>query len=127
MSVLVIDGAKFEGVDFGTAPANGYIIGMTPVSPLLRVNANEYRADLDGVKYFQHTAGDPRGENRAPDDLVRMTMLVGKGRWRQRVHSPKTSESVTVILQDHGDFIAWTPGLAHSWHPELDSTMLTVN
>jgi hypothetical protein len=127
MAVVVVSGASFSGVDFGTAPGDAYVIGATPVSELLRVDEAEYAAALIGAKYYHHPAGDPGGANRQPDALVRMTMLVSPGRWRQKLWSEESGHSVEVLLQAPGDFIAWVPGLWHSWHPELESTMLTIS
>ena len=126
MAVAVVSGEKFDGVDFGTAPGTGYIIGTTPISELLRVDEAEHAVAMIGAKYFHHPAGDPGGSDRKPDSQVRVTMLVNQGRWRQRVWSAETGKSVEVFLQEPGDFIAWIPGLWHSWYPELASTMLTV-
>jgi hypothetical protein len=127
MAVVVVLGERFAGADFGTAPGRGYVIGTTPISELLRVDEAEHAAALIGVKYYHHPADDPRGANRPPDPFVRMTMLVSRGRWRQKLWSVKSGDSVEVVLQEPGDFIAWGPDLWHSWYPELASTMLTVS
>jgi hypothetical protein len=127
MAVVVLSGDKFEGVDFGTAPGTAYVIGTTPVSELLRVDEGDHAASLVGVKYYHHPADDSGGANRTPDGFVRATILVSPGRWRQRVWSAETGQSVEVVLQAPGDFIAWTPGLWHSWFPEKASTMLTIS
>lgn len=127
MAVAIVSGSKFSGVDFGTAPGNSYVIGAAPICEILRVDEDDHAASLIGVKYYHHQQGDPAGSNRPPDALVRMTMLVSQGLWRQRVWSTETGQSVEVLLQEPGDFIAWVPGLWHSWYPEKGSTMLTVN
>lgn len=127
MTVAVVSGERFAGVDYGTAPGTGYAIGTTPISELLRVDEAEHAAAMIGTKYYHHPVGDLGGSNRPPDALVRMTMLVSNGRWRQKVWSEDTGQSVEVLLQEPGDFIAWVPGLWHSWYPELASTMLTVS
>ena len=127
MAIVVVSGDRFDGVDFGTAPGTGYIIGTTPISELLRVDEAEHSAALIGAKYYHHPAGDPGGAKRPPDALVRMTMLVSEGRWRQKLWWAESGHSLEVLLQEPGDFIAWVPGLWHSWYPELASTMLTVS
>ena len=76
MAVVVVSGEKFPGVDFGSAPGTGYIIGTTPVCELLRVDEADFAATLVGVKYYHHSSGDPNGSNRPPVDLLRMTMLM---------------------------------------------------
>lgn len=126
MGVAVLSGQRFPGVDFGSAPGAGYIIGTTPITPLLLVDEWERAARLVGVKYYHHPAGDPGGADRRPDPYVRLTMLVSYGRWRQKVWSD-AGQAVEVLLHQPGDFIAWEPGLWHSWFPEADSTMLTVS
>jgi hypothetical protein len=126
MAVEVVSGEKFSGVDFGTAPGTGYVIGSTPICELLRVDEGKHPAALLGMKYYHHPAGDLQGAVRPADLNHRMTMLVSQGRWRQKVWSER-GESVEVLLNEPGDFIAWAPGLMHSWFPELASTMLTVN
>lgn len=128
MAIELIEGAKFEGVDFGTAPGTdpGYVIGFTPVSPLLFVDEGERSAKLIGVKFYHHAMGDNRGADRPADDKHAVTMLVSKGRWEQAVWNDKTGESVKVLLTEPGDYIVWRPGFRHSWFPHESSTMLTV-
>lgn len=126
MGAIVISGEKFAGVDFGSAPGSGYVIGTTPISELLRVDEGSHAAAIIGMKYYHHPTGDPGGNERPPDLFCRMTMLVSQGRWRQRVWS-KDGQSVEVLLHKPGDFITWVPGLWHCWFPEADSTMLTVS
>jgi hypothetical protein len=126
MGIAILSGEKFDGVDFGSACGSGYVIGTTPISELLRVDEAEHAAVIIGMKYYHHPAGDPRGATRPPDSYTRMTMLVSQGRWRQSVWS-ESGNSVEVLLHRPGDFIAWIPGLWHSWFPEADSTMLTIS
>jgi hypothetical protein len=130
MAVKVLTGERFDGVAFGTAPGTdpGYVIGFTPLvdEPLLRVHETDCPASLVGVKYYHHPVGDSRGADRPANELFALTMLVSDGSWRQRVWSEESGESVEVLLAAPGDFIAWRPGLKHSWYPVQASTMLTV-
>ena len=130
MAVVVLAGERFDGVAFGTALGTdpGYIIGFTPLAdePLLRVHEDDCPASLIGVKYYHHPTGDSRGTDRPADELFALTMLVSEGGWRQRVWSEASGKSVEVSLTAPGDFIAWRPGLKHSWYPVQASTMLTV-
>jgi hypothetical protein len=130
MAVLVVSGKKFEGVEYGTVPGDGYIIGTTPVNnlPMLFVDETEEnkRASLYGLKYYHHAKGDTAGAERPPDKQHHsFTMLVSEGKWKQKVWS-ESGESIEVVLWRPGDFIAWIPGLWHSWFPEETSTMLTI-
>jgi len=129
MSVLVIDGSKFDGVEFGNAPGTdpGYVIGSTPLFELLRVDDKCHRADLYGLKYYHHVSGDQkRKRTKANKKYHALTMLVSSGLWYQRVWDRDTRKSVAVLLREPGDFIAWKRGLEHSWHAIHASTMLTV-
>src|SRR5947209_2087251 len=128
MAVEVVGGARFQGVEFGTAPGTdpGYVMGYTPLCDFLFVHEVTCPATLIGVKYYHHPAGDDRGRDRPADEMCALTMLVSEGRWRQRVWDEGTGESVEVILQGPGDYIAWRPGLKHCWYPEQASSMLTV-
>ena len=50
-----------------------YIVGFTPVDDILDIN-EKTRADITGVKYSKHKAGDKRQTEAASDDQTRVTM-----------------------------------------------------
>ncbi len=129
MTVTKISGEKFHEVEFGTAPGTGtgYIIGMEPIAEFLRVDENEHAARLIGVKYSRHEAGDQRHEDSPPDEDVRITMLVEGEPWRQRVWHDGSHQSIELILNDPGAFIAWKPSVWHFWSSQGNSTMFTVS
>jgi hypothetical protein len=138
MSVTVVEGEKFDGVDYGSAPGGasgvtGYIIGNKQVPSLdlttVDPKVEGHRWSLVGVKYFHHRRGDPKGDRRPPDTDTparSLTMLVSHGRWLQRLWREGAEETLTVILEEPGDFIVWEPALWHSWYPLTDATMLTI-
>jgi hypothetical protein len=130
MAVVVLAGRRFDGVSYGTAPGTdpGHVIGYTPLNgeQLLRVHQTECPGSLYGVKYYHHEAGDARGADRPAEDKIALTILVNQGRWRQRVWSESSGESIEVLLAQPGDYIVWGPNLKHSWYPVEASTMLTV-
>lgn len=126
MAVQIVIGGQFDGVACGTASGggNGYVVGSTPVCDLLHVDKDR-PATLVGLKYFHHHAGHSL-DDRPADKDYRITMLVSPGRWRQKIWRENSGQSIEVILQAPGDFIAWAPGHLHSWCAESDSTMLTL-
>src|SRR5262249_43809662 len=93
---------------------------------LLFVHQTELPASLYSMKYYHHKVGDQRGADRPAEDRFALTMLVSRGCWRQRIWSDSSGQSVEVLLQEPGDFIACGPALNHSWSPVQPSTMLTV-
>ena len=130
MAAVVLSGERFSGVCYGTAPGTdpGHVIGFTPLNsePLLRVHETDHPALLYCAKYYHHEAGDPRGGDRPAENRFALTMLISQGCWRQRVWGDSPARSVEVLLAEPGDFIAWGPGLRHSWYPVQASTMLTI-
>ena len=130
MAVTIINGERFAGVEFSSVSdvsSNGYFLGETSKSSLLRVDQGQRSAKLAGVKYWEHKAFEPSGGERGPDHYVRVVMLVSGGPWRQRVWNNLTGESVEVRLNAPGDFMAWKPGMSHQWWPEGAATMVTVS
>jgi len=143
MAPRVLFGNKFPGVEYGTAPGDGYIVGFRPGdgyiigfrktaerAPLgiqmLLVEDPDYSACLRGVKYAHHARGDSSPGPRGPSDEERsLTMLVSNGCWRQRLWSEK-GDYLELMLWKPGDFIAWEPGIRHSWVAEEASTMLSI-
>src|SRR5262245_7535228 len=93
-SVRSEKGQLFDGVIALKAPGKasgrgaGYVIGTTPLHPLLRVGREQgATAELVGLKYYEHPSADKREGDPAPsaDDEYRLTMLVSEGAWRQRL------------------------------------------
>lgn len=103
-----------------------YIIGFTPVDPILFVDQHTPNADITGVKYSRHRSGDKRSDDASADDQTRVTILLEGGPWKQEMWTP-TSQRITYTLQRPGDFIAWEPGYCHTWEALGDATMLTVS
>lgn len=130
MTVKIVSGTKFEGLNFGTASGSGsgYVVGSTPACDLLLVGGDKSpTAQLFGLKYFHHSAGHKSEGDRPADAFYRMTMLVSDGCWRQKLWKPGGHDLVEVILNQPGDFIAWAPGVLHSWQADVASTMLTLS
>ena len=133
MSVKVMSGARFEGVDFGTASGtgHGYVVGTTPVVPMLHVvpqgSLNTNPAELIGMKYSHHDRKATAGFRAPCDrDCVRITMLVAGGPWRQKLWIDQ-QHWVDVRLSEPGDFVSWTTGVAHWWKCAGNrATMLTL-
>lgn len=129
MSVIVLHGGAFPGVEFGTATGHanrGYIIGSTPIVEFLRADKSN-PANLTGVKYSHHEVADPIEGPREPTTDIRITMLVDGGPWYMHVWSKEADRSVEVVLCGPGAFIAWLPGVWHEWRPLGRATMATVS
>ena len=129
MPVTVTAGAKFGGVEFGTASGtgNGYVIGTTHIVELLRVDSQANRAHLIGFKYSHHELSDPPRGPRPPDQYVRITMLVAGASWHQRFWLADRRETVSLLLSESGDFVAWEPNIWHEWQPKGPATMVMIS
>lgn len=103
-----------------------YLVGFTPVDPILFVNKDTPNADITGVKYSKHLYGDKRPIDAEADKDTRITMLIAGGPWRQEMWT-STTERTVHILRSPGDYIAWEPGYCHTWEALGDATMLTVS
>ncbi|MCG8601076.1 MAG: hypothetical protein MI807_13115 [Verrucomicrobiales bacterium] len=104
-----------------------YIVGHTPVDIIMHIDQVAPKADITGLKYSQHLAGDKRsGGDAAADDQHRLTMLVSGGPWKQEMWLDG-GERETLELSDEGDYIAWEPGYCHTWEAVGDATMLTIS
>jgi hypothetical protein len=105
---------------------NEYLVGFTPVDPILFVDQHTPNADITGVKYSKHLYGDKRPNDAGADDQTRVTMLIAGGPWRQEMWT-SASDRTVHILRAPGDYIAWEPGYCHVWEALGDATMLTIS
>ena len=103
-----------------------YIVGYTPVDDILYIDKDAPNADITGVKYSKHTAGDKRPTDAASDPDCRITMIVKGGPWKQQMWLDGQDRE-TIELKEEGDYIAWEPGYCHTWEALGDTTMLTVS
>lgn len=71
------------------------------------------------VKWGLHPEGQTRAEWTRHEQRNTVVVLVS-GRFRLDL----TIGSVT--LERQGDYVAWGPGIDHSWHAEQDSTVITI-
>jgi hypothetical protein len=71
------------------------------------------------VKWGVHPAGQQRPEWATGEQRSTLVLLVS-GKFR--VDLPTGS----VTLADQGDYLAWGPGIEHSWLAEDDSVVITV-
>lgn len=71
------------------------------------------------VKWGSHTAGDSRTQWAVNSEATTLSILIN-GRFR--LHFPDKE----VLLSKTGDYVLWSPGVAHWWVAESDSTILTV-
>ena len=103
-----------------------YIVGFTPVDDILYIDKDEPNADITGVKYSKHKAGDNRPKEAGSDDQFRVTMIIKGGPWKQQMwlHG---QDRETIKLTKEGDYIAWEPGYCHTWEAIGDTTMLTIS
>jgi hypothetical protein len=74
--------------------------------------------DLE-VKWGVHATGDQRPE-WVTDERRSTLILLVSGRFR--VDLPATS----VTLARQGDYLAWGPGIDHSWQAEEHSVVITI-
>jgi hypothetical protein len=130
VSVVILSGKPLNGVVYGTAAGtgDGYLMGPAALAEMLKVGNAGHQAVLLGVKYYHHQGGESR--RFVPDESDRdyaVTILVDQGRWRQRLWSDLSGESMEVLLTAPGDYIAWPgAGLKHFWSAVEKSTMLTI-
>ena len=71
------------------------------------------------VKWFIHPAGDKRHEWTTDDQRTTLVLLV-TGNFR--IDLTETS----VTLEKQGDYLAWGPGIDHSWEALSESVVVTV-
>ncbi len=136
MTVEIIEGEKLRGVEFDSAASEvdsgGYVIGSKILSnlaerSLLFVDDDRHQSKLIGMKCYLHKRRDTKGPREpAATDEIALTMLVSRGEWKQRIWNDKTGKSLTVLLKQPGDYIAWQSGLWHEWWAVKKSMMLTV-
>ena len=81
------------------------------------------RCDDVEIKWSRHPAGDARAEWHRGEDRHTMAVLID-GRFRIDFDNGVERGSATLV--DQGDYVAWGPGVDHSWESEDDSTMMTV-
>lgn len=71
------------------------------------------------IKWGIHPTGDKRAAWTADDERTTLVLLV-QGTFRVDL----TESSVT--LEKQGDYLAWGPGIDHSWEALADSVVMTV-
>jgi hypothetical protein len=71
------------------------------------------------IKWAIHPAGDARSQWAPAADVTTISILI---RGKFCVQFPNQD----VLLSEPGDYVLWLPGVAHTWHAEADSTILTV-
>ena len=92
----------------------GWILGHF-IDPPKGVRSSE---DVE-VKWFTHPAGDKRHEWTKDDQRTTLVLLVA-GNFR--IDLTETS----VTLEKQGDYLAWGPGIDHSWEALSESVVVTV-
>jgi hypothetical protein len=112
----------------GRDPA-GWLVGSTPVHPMLKVNFEDLRAYIRGCKWSIHDAGDERPRGVSPDELVRFTMLLTGGPWYMKLFTTEPpSQECEVTLNAPGDYLCWEqPAIQHTWEALGNATLLTVD
>ncbi len=71
------------------------------------------------IKWFVHKAGETRANLVGSEQRTTVSILIS-GRFRIEL-------SAAVVLLEHpGDYVAWGPGVDHTWTAETDSTVVTV-
>ena len=112
----------------------GWFIGFSPWtrrpgSALLHVPQSEPVTGLS-MKFYDHPAGHDSGDGKPLSEGRTVSILVSEGsRFRVEFCASAdfgSSPVETVLLQRHGDFVAWGEGLHHRWHCEAASTILTL-
>lgn len=82
------------------------------------------------VKWGLHTVGSPNGEEKPISEGRTMSMLVSeRGRFRLNFDNKRdfsSGEMKSFLLEKHGDFVIWGPGIYHSAYCEQDSAILTL-
>lgn len=71
------------------------------------------------VKWGVHAAGQERNTWTTDEDRSTLVILIS-GRFRIDLTVG------TKTLERQGDYIAWGPGIDHSWQAEQDSVVITV-
>ena len=81
------------------------------------------------MKWFDHPAGHGSGAKPLSEGRT-ISLLVSDGSKFQldfcESDDFETSQVKTVLLQRHGDYVAWSEGLYHRWHCIERSTVLTL-
>lgn len=72
------------------------------------------------LKWGQHVRGEYRDDWAPGDRRTTLTVLVSGGPWR--VQFPEQE----YTLARPGDYLLFGPGIAHTWHADGNTTMLTV-
>ncbi len=71
------------------------------------------------VKWAVHAAGESRIQWAMNVEATTLSILI-KGRFRLQFPDQE------VLLAHEGDYVLWSPGVAHCWSAEEASTILTV-
>jgi hypothetical protein len=82
------------------------------------------------VKWFNHAAGDPAGEDKPLSTGRTMSMLAG-GNSEFRIEFSRDpafppAQTVSHVLRRSGDFVVWGPGVFHRAYGLQAATMLTI-
>lgn len=71
------------------------------------------------VKWGVHPAGERRVVSAVNATATSLSLLV---RGRFRLGFPERA----VVLEREGDYALWPPGVAHDWHAEEESVVVTI-
>jgi quercetin dioxygenase-like cupin family protein len=71
------------------------------------------------VKWSDHKAGDTRPEWAMNVEATTLSILI-RGRFRLQFPDQE------FLLSREGDYVIWSPGVAHCWSAESDCTVLTI-
>jgi hypothetical protein len=105
-------------VHFGNAvddgvPRRGWLVGHFLLT-------DDPRASADvAVKWGIHPAGEQRAAWAVNRRATTLSLLI-EGRFRIRFADR------AYLLTRPGDYVIWLPGVAHHWHAEAASVVLTV-
>ena len=76
-------------------------------------------SDAVEIKWGVHPAGDRRAD-WATDEARSTLVLLVSGRFEVELSTGK------VLLERHGDYLVWGPGVDHTWSALNESVVLTV-
>jgi hypothetical protein len=108
----------------------GWMVGFGDwTSGLLRVPEDQLLSGLC-VKWFDHPAGDDSGLGKPVSSGRTLSLLVSEAS-AFRIECSESADFApgatrSVLLERHGDFAAWGPGLFHRWHCLAPATILTI-
>ena len=113
----------------------GWFVGFgdwlgTGAAGTLRHVPNDARQHGLCVKWMHHPAGDDRGRDKPVSEGRTLSILVSDGgRFRLQLSTHESfvaAHTVERVLQRHGDFALWGPGLHHRYFVDADCVILTL-